>query len=287
MARDSDSLAIVSRGTEMTVCDTGHPSPYGPGRGARSERGLRVAFYSHDTQGLGHVRRNSLLAAAMVAADPATSALLVSGAREAAALPLPDRTEVAVVPEVAKNRHGGYSSRRSLRSLDHVVALRTAALERALVDFAPHLLVVDKVSRGFGGELEQTLRRLRREHGTRTVLGLRDVLDDVETTQREWERSRTPDAIVSLYDQVWVYGDPAVFDPAEEYGWTDPVRARIRYTGYLGSGRERLLPSTHCDRACGRCGRCSSSSTRPTSTSRPCRQRWRTCVRQRRSAGSR
>src|SRR5688500_13239258 len=30
----------------------------------------RIAFYSHDTQGLGHIRRNSLLAAAMVAAHP-------------------------------------------------------------------------------------------------------------------------------------------------------------------------------------------------------------------------
>jgi predicted glycosyltransferase len=39
-----------------------------------------------------------------------------------------------------------------------------------------------------------------------------------------------------------VYGDKAVFDPAEIYGWTPGVRDKVRYTGYLGTGRERLLP---------------------------------------------
>lgn len=210
---------------------------------ARGDRdpGRHIALYSHDTQGLGHVRRNMLLAAAIVDADESARVLLVSGAREAAALPLPERTSIAFVPELAKDRVGSYSARSSSCSLDHVVALRTAALERALTTWSPDLLVVDKVSRGFAGELEPTLRQLRIEHGTRTVLGLRDVLDDADTTREEWVRSRTPAAIDTLYDEVWVYGDPSIFDPAEEYAWSASVRAKVRYTGYLGSGRERLL----------------------------------------------
>lgn len=243
MTRGNDNLAIVPRDPALSAFGVGQhqqrdPARRGPGR----RHGWRVALYSHDTQGLGHVRRNSLLAAAMVAADPAVRVLLISGAREAAALPLPDRTDLAFVPELAKDGDGGYSARASNCSLDHVVALRSAALQHALADYAPHLLVVDKVSRGFGGELEPALRHVRREHGTRTVLGLRDVLDDVATTRQEWEQSRTPDAIATLYDQVWVYGDPAIFDPAMEYGWSEAVRAKVRYTGYLGTGRERLLP---------------------------------------------
>ena len=212
-------------------------------RHLRSDRdpARRIALYSHDTQGLGHVRRNMLLAAAMVGADPGAQVLLVSGAREAAGLPLPERTMITFVPELAKDDLGGYSARGSTCSLDQVVALRTAALAHTLAAFAPDLLVVDKVSRGFAGELEPTLRHLRLQHGTRTVLGLRDVLDDADTTREEWVQSRTPDAIDTLYDEVWVYGDPAIFDPAEEYGWSATVRAKVRYTGYLGAGRERLL----------------------------------------------
>lgn len=244
MTRGNDNLAIVPRDSAQSVPGVWHHDQRDVvRRGPVRRPGRRVALYSHDTQGLGHVRRNSLLAAAMVAADPGVSVLLVSGAREAAALPLPAHTDLAIVPELAKDGLGGYSARTSNRSLDHVVALRSAALEHALADYEPHLLVVDKVSRGFGGELEPALRHLRREHGTRTVLGLRDVLDDVATTRQEWEQSRTPDAITTLYDQVWVYGDPTIFDPAVEYGWSAAVRAKVRYTGYLGAGRERLLPT--------------------------------------------
>lgn len=242
MTRSNDILALVPLDRAVPGSDRRRHSPRdttrrGPGPGP----GRRIALYSHDTLGLGHVRRNSLLAAAMVAADPTVDVLLVSGAREAADLPLPARTGLAVVPELAKDGLGGYSARASDCSLDHVVALRSAALEHVLSRYDPHLLVVDKVSRGFGGELEPALRHLRRR-GTRTVLGLRDVLDDVTTTRQEWEVSRTPDAIATLYDQVWVYGDPTIFDPALEYDWSRAVRAKVSYTGYLGAGRERLLP---------------------------------------------
>ena len=242
MTRGNDNVDLVPRA--LLVPGTGHREHWDvPGRAAVGRAGRRIALYSHDTQGLGHVRRNTLLAAAVVAADPGARVLLLCGAREAAALPLPECTDLAVVPELAKDGLGGYSARASNCSLDHVVARRSAALERVLAAYAPDLLVVDKVSRGFGGELEPALRHVRRQHGTRTVLGLRDVLDDVDTTQQEWEQSRTEEAIETLYDQVWVYGDPALFDPAVEYGWSEAVRAKVRYTGYLATGRELLLPA--------------------------------------------
>ena len=241
MTRGSDNVLIVAGAPSVheTWIDERREASRRTS-GTRASR--RIALYSHDTQGLGHVRRNTLLAAAMVTADPGADVLLVSGAREATKLPLPERTGLAVVPELAKDGLGAYSARASSCSLDHVVARRSVALERVLSTYEPHLLVVDKVSRGFAGELEPALRHLRREHGTRTVLGLRDVLDDVDTTRQEWEQSCTTEAIDTLYDQVWVYGDPTVFDPAVEYGWSGAVRDKIRYTGYLASGRERLLP---------------------------------------------
>ncbi|CAN5359699.1 hypothetical protein BH20ACT9_BH20ACT9_00700 [soil metagenome] len=53
--------------------------------GARRGRRPRVALYSHDTQGLGHVRRNLAVSGALAASDPAPELLLISGAREARA----------------------------------------------------------------------------------------------------------------------------------------------------------------------------------------------------------
>jgi predicted glycosyltransferase len=204
--------------------------------------GRRVALYSHDSQGLGHVRRNSLLAAALVDALPDVDVLLLSGAPEVSALPLPPRTEVVKIPSLAKNGAGQYGARSLRCSLEELVAMRTAILAGALTSFAPDLFIVDKTPRGAFGELDEVLSQLRRVHGTRTVLGLRDVLDDVSATEKEWQAARTTEAIRTLYDQVWVYGDPRLFDTAAEYGWSAETRRKVVYTGYLALDRDRLLP---------------------------------------------
>lgn len=204
--------------------------------------GRRIALYSHDSQGLGHVRRNSLLAAALVDARADVDVLLLSGAPEVSALPLPSRTEVVKIPSLAKDSAGQYGARSLRCSLEELVSMRTAILAGALTSFAPDLLIVDKTPRGAFGELDEVLPLLRRAYGTRTVLGLRDVLDDVSATEKEWQAARTTEAIRTLYDQVWVYGDPRLFDTASEYGWSAETRRKVVYTGYLALDRDRLLP---------------------------------------------
>lgn len=201
----------------------------------------RVALYSHDTQGLGHIRRNSLIAAALVDAHPDLDVLLLTGAPEATALPLPPRTSVVQLPALCKTSAGLYRPRSMPLTLDAVVAIRSAVLEGALIDFAPDLLVVDKVPLGIMGELEPGLVEARARFGTRTVLGLRDVLDEPGVAVREWSEAGSDNVVRRHYDEVWVYSDPKVYDPALEYGWPAMVRRKIAYTGYLGRGRSRLL----------------------------------------------
>ena len=46
----------------------------------------RVALYSHDTMGLGHMRRNLLLAQALKRSPLQAVVLMIAGAREAALL---------------------------------------------------------------------------------------------------------------------------------------------------------------------------------------------------------
>lgn len=202
-----------------------------------SGRVRRVALYSHDTQGLGHVRRNIAVAAALVAADPLTNVLLLTGAPEATALPLPPRTEVLTLPAVSKDVHGRYASRVLDAPLADVLDLRSSVMTAALLSFRPDLLVVDKVARGVGGELDAVLRTLRAAAGTKVVLGLREVLDDPATARAEWLRDGTGDVVAELYDAIWVYGDPAVYDPVAEYGLGEAVAAMTSWTGYLGRGR--------------------------------------------------
>lgn len=197
----------------------------------------RVAFYSHDTQGLGHVRRTSLLARAVVDADPGADVLLLSGAREATSLPLPERTEVVTLPRVGKDPDRGYGPRTWGGTLDDVVRVRAGVIDGALAAFRPDVLVVDKVPLGVGGELLPALRRLRAEGGTACVLGLRDVLDTPEVAVREWREQRSTSVIERFFDEVWVYGDARVYDPLTEYALPEHVAARTVFTGYLGRGR--------------------------------------------------
>lgn len=196
----------------------------------------RVALYSHDTQGLGHVRRNISIASALVEGRPDTDILLLTGAPEATSLPLPGNTEVVTLPTLHKDTEGGYRPRVLGLTLEEVLHLRGQIVSSALAAFSPDLFVVDKVARGLGGELEPALRSLR-DARTKVVLGLRDVLDSPGVTRREWHTGRTVEAVRDLFDEVWVYGDPTVYDAVSAYQWPWPVRAKVAYTGYLADGR--------------------------------------------------
>ncbi|UFU03787.1 glycosyl transferase family 28 [Ruania suaedae] len=201
--------------------------------------GRRVALYSHDTQGLGHIRRNIEIAAALATAEPDTDVLLLTGAPEATALALPPRTEVLTLPAVGKDAEGRYAARTFALDLPELLHMRSKVIWAAVRTFAPDLLVVDKVPRGLGGELERTLRKLATNprRRTRTVLGLRDVLDTPAIARREWHEQESTAAVTGWYDQVWIYGDPRIYDPVLEYGLPPGVARRSRFTGYLAQGR--------------------------------------------------
>src|SRR5215218_7995066 len=93
--------------------------------------GTRIALYSHDACGLGHVRRNLRLAAALAARDPG-GLLVLAGSREAAALPTPCGVERLTLPGVAKTTSGEYRPRALDVQLDELLGMRSAVIEAAL-----------------------------------------------------------------------------------------------------------------------------------------------------------
>lgn len=205
----------------------------------------RIALYSHDTQGLGHVRRNIEIAQALMTARPDTDVLLITGASEAVNLPRPRQSELIVLPSISKSRDGEYSARSMHLELQEVLRLRGLLVASAVAGFRPDLFVVDKEARGLRGELDQALdvaatTRGPGGHRTRLVLGLRDVLDAPLAARRDWERARTSQTLLSSYDAVWVYGDPRVHDLGAAYGLPGEVRQMMRFTGYLADGRQGL-----------------------------------------------
>lgn len=194
----------------------------------------RVALYSHDSIGLGHVRRNLRLAAAL--SDLDADVLILTGCAESALLDLPARTDIVTVPSLTKDADG-YGARHLRMELDELTGLRSRILATTLTAYQPDLLVVDRHARGFLGELEPALVALEDGGTTRCVLGLRDVLDGPEQVAAEWHDTATPAALTRWYDEVWVYGDPSIHDPLARAGMVAPVPTAA--LGYLAP-----LPTT-------------------------------------------
>jgi predicted glycosyltransferase len=211
-------------------------------------RRARIALYSHDTMGLGHMRRNLLLAQALCASPLNAVILMIAGAREAAAFTMPHGVDCLTLPALSKDGEGQYGCRHMPISLQQIVLLRSGAIRAALDAFEPDVLIVDNVPRGAVRELDATLSSIAARGRTRVVLGLRDVLDDPGVVRAEWRRAANEQAIRDFYDAIWVYGDRRVCDPVHEYGFSREVAARVHYAGYLDQ-RDRLALANDADRA--------------------------------------
>lgn len=208
-----------------------------------STTGPRVALYSHDTMGVGHVRRNLLIAQALDEPPVSATVLLIAGAKEANGFALPPGADCLTLPALHKTADGAYRSRALGLSLPELTALRARAITAALRAFDPDVLVVDKEPLGAVGELGPALRALAARGKARCVLGLRDVLDDPAAVRREWAAAGSAEAVRDFYHAVWVYGDPAVYDVVAECGLGPAVAAKATYTGYLDPcARLRLAP---------------------------------------------
>ena len=174
----------------------------------------RILLYSHDTYGLGHLRR-SLSVAGQLARDIAgIHQLLVTGSMVAGAFGLPPRLDMIKLPALTKRSSGKYKSRALPLSLKRTLAWREQMILQAAINFKPDLLLVDKVAAGVHGELLPTLRHLKTwSPETKIVLGMRDIEDSPTATQAEWAKNGVPQLLEQVYDAILLYGQRLVFDP--------------------------------------------------------------------------
>jgi predicted glycosyltransferase len=198
----------------------------------RAAAGRRVMLYSHDTFGLGHLRRSRAIAQALTSDDPSLSALIVTGSPVAGRFDFPDRVDHVRLPGVVKQADGSYRSLSLGVDIDGVTRLRAALLAAAENSFRPDVIIVDKEPWGFRNEMAETLAAAQRR-GARIVLGVRDVLDDPASLIEEWERKNALEAVERFYDEIWVYGVSAVHDPLACLPLSAAARQRVVFTGYL------------------------------------------------------
>ncbi len=206
----------------------------------------RVLIYSHDSFGLGHIRRCRTIAHALAESFPKLKVLIVSGSPIIGSFDFKTRVDFVRVPSIIKLRNGDYVPLDAHSSIGEMTALRSSLIEDSAIRFAPDFVIVDKEPLGLRGELEGTLDKLK-ARGARLVLGLRDVMDEPDALAKEWARKRVIPALEDLYDDIWIYGLKEIYDPLQGIELSDRVRARMRYTGYLKRTKPVTPPAAFVD----------------------------------------
>jgi predicted glycosyltransferase len=194
--------------------------------------GRRILIYSHDTFGLGHLRRCRTIAHSLVEENKQLSVLILSGSPIIGSFDFRARVDFVRIPGVIKLRNGEYTTLNLHIDIEQTLAMRASIIRHTADIFCPDIFIVDKEPLGLRGEVKETLAMLKRR-GTRIVLGLRDVLDEPGLLRPEWRRKNVLPGLRRLYDDIWIYGLPQVCDPIADIGLPADVRRKVTFTGYL------------------------------------------------------
>lgn len=206
---------------------------------SRSFEHARILMYSHDTFGLGHLRRCRTIAHALVEEYRGLNVLIISGATIAGAFDYRARVDFVKIPSVIKLRNGEYTSLERHIDLEDTLTMRRSIIRHTAETFSPDIFIIDKEPMGLSGEVEETLAYLK-GRGTRLILGLREVMDAPHLLEAEWKRKDVMHKIEKFYDDIWVYGPPDFYDPLIGLDVPDGVREKLKFVGFLHRNALRM-----------------------------------------------
>ncbi len=202
--------------------------------------GAKILMYSHDSYGLGHLRRTLALAETFVERISGASVLILTGSTVSGMFRMSRGIDVVKLPSAVKVSNGVYEPSRMSIEFERLKEMRATLILNTARSFDPDVFIVDKAPLGMKREVASTLRHLRDERPRAlTVLGLRDVMDDPDRVRLHWRDNQIIEAIEESYDLILVYGPREIYDPLPEYGLPETILRRSHYVGYVGP-RPRL-----------------------------------------------
>jgi predicted glycosyltransferase len=207
---------------------------------------MKFLIYSHDTFGLGNIRRILAIGSALKESYPDSSTLIISGSPMLQGFRIPAEMDYIKLPCLKRSETGGLHVRTLDMELAATVKLRSEIIRTAVENFGPDVLLVDKKPAGVAGELIAGLRHMKvYSPGARIVLILRDIMDRPEVTVDTWKRQSFYETLELYYDRALVLGDPRIFDAVDEYQVPPVLRDRVTFCGYIrktpsGQHRERI-----------------------------------------------
>ena len=194
----------------------------------------RILFYSHDTMGLGHIQRNLKIARALKAAFPRLEISLLTGSTVATAFDLPPGVNFIHLPPVRKIGSEKYDSFYGNISFESVLEKRKSIILDSLRTFNPAIFWVDHAPVGMSAELLPALDWISNDKiPIYTILGLRDIIDSPSTIIPLWLKQGIYRVLRKNYDKILIYGDRRLFDPTVVYEFTEDIKEKSSFTGYI------------------------------------------------------
>lgn len=191
-----------------------------------------ILMYCHDTYGLGHIRRTMAIAEHLRAKN--INILILTGSPIVGRYPFPEQIDFVRIPGMIKKTNEDYFPMSIRINPQHALDIRKNIITSTAKAFQPQLFIVDKEPLGLKKEVLPTLQWLRRSlPRTKTVLGLRDIMDDGETIRQDWRKKGVYEILEELYSEIWVYGIREFYDPIREYAISEGIGSKMYFTGYI------------------------------------------------------
>jgi predicted glycosyltransferase len=193
----------------------------------------KILVYSHDTYGLGNLRRMLAICQSLSQTLPELSILLLSGSPMVQSFRLAAGLDYIKLPCLTRTEREGYAVKSLRLGLAEGIQLRSDLILAAAANFQPDLVLVDKKPFGIKNELKAPLEYLQENFPQlKVALILRDILDTPEATVNVWRAHDYYQVIDSFYDAVLVLGQAEIFDPRRAYEFPDSVSSKVKFCGY-------------------------------------------------------
>lgn len=194
----------------------------------------KLLFYSHDSYGLGNIRRMIAIANYLVSRHQQLYILLITGSPMLHAFRTHPQIDYVKLPCLQRSQSGDYSAKLGCYTAQGLIEARSTIIQQVVTSFKPDLVLIDKKPEGLNGELRKTLLTLASlKHTPKCVLLLRDILDDPEVTRRIWHNNNYYQLIEKYYHQVLVVGEQRIFDVTKLYDFPEAVEHKTIFCGYL------------------------------------------------------
>jgi len=188
-----------------------------------------MLIYSPDAHGLGHLRRNSILAKVAVGLITNLNVIIIGNCPSNILVDIGSRIDFVKLPSVKRGDVGVWNQRFLNLPGSEFWQIRLKMLEVLFNEFKPTVLIVDHLPLGIENELEYILP-IAKSFGTKIILGIRDILGHPDLIKGVWTKNGSYNALYKYYDNILIFGEEKFYPTATLYNLADLPHT---YLGYI------------------------------------------------------